>query len=154
MTEGKMQSLKVKVIEDLLKVNLDTIINESKEEGFRFIERLDDDYKNGINTFNKPGEGIYSVLNKDNELVAIGGMNVDSFSGQKGVGRLRRFYVSKKHRRHGIGSLLLKRIISDAKQSFKIVVLYTDTKNADQFYQSFGFLKGNKYPKSTHYLEL
>ncbi|HCX5354411.1 TPA: GNAT family N-acetyltransferase, partial [Escherichia coli] len=81
-------------------------------------------------------------------LIAIGGLNIDPFSNEQKIGRLRRFYVSRDYRRNGLGRLLLKKIICDAKNYYKVLVLHTDTEQADNFYTSFGFSKENRYPKS------
>ena len=133
----------VQRINNLLLFDLDGLVKESKEEGFRFVERLINDYKNGSNTFNQIGEGLFGVFNEEGVLVAIGGLNKDPFSNEQYIGRLRRFYVDKEYRRSGIGSLLVKKIINEAKRSYKILVLHTDTDQADQFYSTIGVTKGN-----------
>jgi len=56
-----------------LNFELDRLVKQSKEEGFRFVERLINDYKNGSNTFNHFGEGLFGVFNEERVLVAIGG---------------------------------------------------------------------------------
>ncbi|MCH7320444.1 GNAT family N-acetyltransferase [Solibacillus sp. MA9] len=149
-----MEEFKVKQIKNLFYVDLNQLVKESKEEGFRFLERLVNDYKKGTNNFNKPGESLYGVFNKEGVLIAIGRLNIDPFSNQQKIGRLRRFYVTRDYRRNGLGRLLLKKIICDAKNYYKVLVLHTDTEQADKFYTSFGFLKENRYPKSTHCLNL
>jgi len=65
---------------------------------------------------------------------------------------LRRFYVDKEYRINGIGSLLVKKIIEEAKKYYEILVLHTDTEQADKFYSSIGFTKGNTYPNSSHFM--
>jgi GNAT superfamily N-acetyltransferase len=130
------------------------LVNESKELGFRFLERLVTDYREGRNTFNQPGEALYGVYNEFNELVAIGGLNIDPNYNNLKVGRLRRFYVAKDYRRKGIGSLLLNKIRLDAKRHFETLVLHTDTVQADRFYLAYGFKKNLDDPNSTHYLNL
>jgi GNAT superfamily N-acetyltransferase len=149
-----MEKYEVKHIYNLLNVDFDSLANQSKGEGFRFVERLIIDYKNGRNTFNHFGEGLFGVFNEEDILVAIGGLNKDPFSNEPHIGRLRRFYVSKEYRRIGIGSLLLKRIIDEAKGYYKILVLHTDSEQADEFYSSIGFLKGKLHLNSTHFMEL
>lgn len=149
-----MEKFRVQQVTNLIDVDLTHLVNESKKQGFRFLERLVDDYKNGTNTFNRPGEALYGVFDKMSVPIAIGGLNIDHFSNQQKVGRLRRFYVSKNFRRMGLGSLLLERIILDAVNNYHIIVLHTDTKEADRFYTAFGFSKDNTYPKSTHSLNL
>ncbi|WP_078433733.1 GNAT family N-acetyltransferase [Metabacillus halosaccharovorans] len=149
-----MEKYRVKQINDLFRYDLNSLITRSKEEGFRFIERLVNDYKNGSNTFNNSGEALFGVFNEKEELIAIGGLNIDPFSQKQYIGRLRRFYVMKEYRRNGIGSLLIKKIINEAVKYYKILVLHTDTKQADLFYSSLGFLKEDLYPNSTHYIAL
>ena len=148
-----MGKYEVKQIYNLLNFDADSLVKQSKEDGFRFVERLVNDYKNGSNTFNHSGEGLFGVFNEEGVIVAIGGLNKDPFSNELSIGRLRRFYVSKEYRRNGIGSLLVKKIIDEAKIYYKILVLYTDTEQADKFYTSLGFSKENLYPNSSHFMK-
>jgi predicted acetyltransferase len=150
----KEYGYEVKQIENLLNLDLNIIIKQSKEEGFLIGERLVYDYKNGTNTFNNFGEALFGVFNNNGEIVAIGGLNRDPFSNNPYIARVRRFYVINEYRRNGIGSLLLKNIINEEKKYYKILVLRTYTSQGDDFYTSYGFLKGNIYPSSTHYMEL
>ncbi|MGG0662810.1 GNAT family N-acetyltransferase [Viridibacillus arvi] len=148
-----MEKYEIKQINNLLNFDIDGLVKQSKADGFRFVERLVNDYKNGSNTFNHIGEGLFGVFNEEGVLVAIGGLNKDPFSNEQSIGRLRRFYVSKAYRRNGIGSLLVKRIIDEAKKYYKIIVLHTDTEQADKFYSSIGFSKKTLYPNSSHFME-
>lgn len=88
------------------------LVLESQSEGFRFLQRLIDEFDSVVNRFNGPGETLLAVRDNDT-LIAIGGLN-----NCNGVGRLRRFYVSKKYRRAGVGRRLLKQLESDASHSF------------------------------------
>lgn len=90
-----MGKYEVKNINNLLDIDLYNLVEQSKEEGFRFVERLVNDYKNGSNTFNHFGEGLFGVFNEEGVLVALGGLNKDPVSNEQYIGRLRRFYVSK-----------------------------------------------------------
>lgn len=89
---------------------------------------------------------------KDNELIAIGGLNRDAFSNNPKVGRLRRFYVLQDYRRSGIGTLLLNELLMYAKNHFEAVVLYSDTEEASLFYCKNGFIKDSELIKSTHFI--
>ncbi|WP_102275334.1 GNAT family N-acetyltransferase [Cytobacillus massiliigabonensis] len=146
-----MDNFKVMQINNLNITGLAELVDESNCEGFRFLNRLIHDYMNGTNTFNKFGEALYGVFNKKNKIVAIGGLNIDPFSAEELIGRLRRFYVCKEYRRNGIGSMLLTKIIIEANHYFKVLVLHTDTIQGDRFYTAHGFIKDNYYPNSTHY---
>ncbi|MFE6169578.1 GNAT family N-acetyltransferase [Viridibacillus arvi] len=148
-----MEKYEIKQINNLLNFDIDSLVKQSKADGFRFVERLVNNYKNGSNTFNHIGEGLFGVFNEEGVLVAIGGLNKDPFSNEQSIGRLRRFYVCKAYRRKGIGSLLVKRIIDEAKKYYKIIVLHTDTEQADKFYSSIGFSKKTLYPNSSHFME-
>jgi GNAT superfamily N-acetyltransferase len=149
-----MGKYEVKQIDYLLDCELNHLIKESKEDGFRFVERLVNDYQNGTNTFNHFGEGLFGIFNNDGALIGIGGLNIDPFSNDLSIGRIRRFYVRKAYRRNGIGSLLVNTIIEEAKRYYHILVLHTDTEQGDKFYSSLGFSKGNLYPKSSHFMVL
>ncbi|KKI91050.1 hypothetical protein WQ54_16995 [Bacillus sp. SA1-12] len=149
-----MEKLVVKKINNLLTINIQSLLIQSKKEGFRFVKRLVNDLKTGENTYKQPGEVLFGVFNSEGSLVAIGGINIDPFSNIPYIGRLSRFYVSKEYRRKGLGRLLLKKIIAEASNDFNILVLHTDTKLANFFYTCTGFSKGNLYPKSTLYMEL
>ncbi|EEM13904.1 MULTISPECIES: GNAT family N-acetyltransferase [Bacillus] len=150
-----MKDFEVRQIQqDLFYNDLTHLVQESKKDGFRFLERLVNDYKAGINTFDKHGESLYGVFNKKNVLVGIGGLNIDPSSKRQEIGRLRRFYIAKDNRRNGLGKFLLNTIICDARKHYKVLVLYTDTEQADKFYISTGFLKGDIYLHTTHYLNL
>jgi GNAT superfamily N-acetyltransferase len=147
-------NFELKPITNLLDFDLHSLVEQSKEDGFRFLERLVNDLKSGSNTFNREGEVLIGVFNEKGIPVAIGGLNRDPFSKDKNIGRLRRFYVSKEVRRSGIGSLLVNRIIDEAKRHYEIVVLHTDTEQGDRFYRAVGFSRWNLYPGSSHYLVL
>ncbi|MFS0671795.1 GNAT family N-acetyltransferase [Ornithinibacillus sp. 179-J 7C1 HS] len=149
-----MDKYRVLRITTLLGKDSNILVEDSKNEGFRFVERLVTEYKNGSNQFNKQGEALYGVYSELNTLIAVGGINIDPFSNDEKVGRLRRFYVKKEFRRQGVGSILLRKIIQEAADNFSVLTLKTDTLEGDQFYTSFGFTKGNQYLNSTHCFKL
>lgn len=135
-----MSNMIVKRIKHLLAEELAHLAAESKRDGFRFLQRLIEEYESGTNTFNQHGEALFGIYD-DQQLIAIGGVNKDPFASKEGAGRLRRFYVSSQYRRQGIGALLVKNVISHAQNHFYTLVLYTDTPEGDRFYRSLGFSK-------------
>lgn len=46
-SEEDMECFKVKQLKSLFYIDLTHLVKESKEEGFRFLERLVNDYENG-----------------------------------------------------------------------------------------------------------
>ncbi|MED0905772.1 GNAT family N-acetyltransferase [Bacillus nitratireducens] len=144
-----MEDIQIKRIEDLLKYEIDHLIEESTKERFNFLIKLINEYESKRNIFSKTGECLYGIFRGDT-LIGI----QDPYTKDNKIGRLRRFYIAKDYRRKGLGRLLLGRILSDAKIYFTIVVLHTDTEQGDQFYTSSGFAKGKMYVGTSHYLNL
>lgn len=145
-----MKDIHIQQIEDLMKYEHDYLVQESKEEGFNFLIKLISEYENKINIFNKTGECLYGIFQGE-KLIGIGGLNEDPYTENNKIGRLRRFYISKNYRRKGLGNLLLNRLLLHAEKYFKVVVLHTDSKQGDVFYNANGFVKGEVYKGSSHY---
>jgi hypothetical protein len=129
--------------------DLQPLLQEAKAAGFRFLERLRDDWASGANRFDRDGEAIYGYY-VDDCLVAIGGINRQS----PGCGRLRRFYVAMDSRRRGIGRALVLHILAHATQFFDEVVLHTETAAADAFYRAAGFSRIAESEDITHRMKL
>jgi GNAT superfamily N-acetyltransferase len=144
----------VERVEDLRDVDISKLVNESEVEGYRFLMRLVNEYVEGTNTFNKPGEALFCIRNESGEVVAIGGINQSPLSDDKEVARLRRFYVLRDARRQGVGSLLVKEIINHSKGKFKRMTLRTDSSTADSFYRANGFGTDDSSAETTHVLVL
>lgn len=112
--------------------------DESKQDGFRFLEKMRNEWLAGKNRFQKPGEMLYGVFDGE-KLVAIGGINVDPYASAPGVGRVRHLYVLKAYRRSGLGQSLVERMLKDGTRYFTSFHLRTDTSAAAAFYESIGF---------------
>ncbi|MCG9491057.1 GNAT family N-acetyltransferase [Acinetobacter pittii] len=111
----------------------------AQKEGFRFINRLINEYQSGQNLFNEQGEALFGIQENE-KIIAIGGINATE---DIGIGRLRRFYVHPSYRCHGIGKFLLSIIEQHAKKHFVEIVLYTDTNRAATFYKNMGYCEIN-----------
>jgi len=130
-------------------VQIERIVAASQREGFRFVARLCEEWANGVNRFERPGEALFGVF-VGSDLVGIGGLN-----GQTEVtGRLRHFYILPSHRRQGWGRRLLCHLLNHAAHHFRRVVLRTDTDSADQFYRACGFTRALAPGDVTHTIEL
>jgi GNAT superfamily N-acetyltransferase len=133
--------------------DLHPMLEESRAQGFGFLDRLVDEYDRGINRFDKPGEGLFGVYS-GGEMIAIGGLNHDPYLGQSDVARVRRVYVRSAWRRKGVGKRLVQHIIASAREHFRLLTLRTMTAEADQFYWAIGFQTGPEIENATHYLAL
>lgn len=124
---------------------------ESEEEAYRFLKRLEVDWRDHKNRFDLPGEGLYKVL-VDNELIGIGGINQCPYKRAEGIGRIRRFYIKSSWRSQGIGKMLLEHLISEKGAAFAEINLSTDSEAAGRFYERNGFAKVHDEAKVSHRL--
>src|SRR5262249_45428552 len=88
-------------------------IAESEAHGLHFVRRLTDEWVNGVNRFDRPGEALFAVR-EDAEIVAVGGLNVDPYAIDPATGRVRHLYVVAAHRRRGLGAPLVTESIAAA----------------------------------------
>ena len=123
-------------ITDLETCNVETLRNESLEEGYNIINHLIAEYRSGENRFDRPGEKLIGfVLN--NEIVAVCGLNIEPTDDR--LGRIRRLYVLKDYRHRNTGTTLVRHLIGHAKKYFKGVVVNIGDLPVDGFYRSAGF---------------
>src|SRR5262245_21325780 len=93
---------------------------ESLREGFRFVERLCNEWVSGANRFAGPGEALFLALD-DDHVVGVCGLNRDPYTGDPSIGRVRSLYVAPTHRHHGVGRALLKTVITYARSNFRVL---------------------------------
>ena len=124
---------------------------ESVQEGYRFIERLCEEWVTGTNQFNRPGEALF-LATVEGRVVGVCGLNRDPYAHDPSVGRVRRLYVSRAHRRSGIGRALLEAVVTCARGHFKRLRVRTD--EAGEFYTAQGFQRVQSEAETTHVLEL
>lgn len=142
----------VKAITDLSNVSIDHLVEQSETEGYRFLSRLVEHFNNGKQQFTEPGEALLGVW-KNDELVAIGGVEQNPYTEDTHTARLKRFYVEPDERRHGVGSMLLEACLNKAKENFTKVTCRTDSAKADAFYRHNGFSVTTDSPETTHQIE-
>ena len=131
---------------------LTPLLTESRAEGHHFVDRLVDEFVDGRNRFDQPGEALYSVYT-DGQLVAVGGLNRDPYLSDEKAGRVRHVYVLPAFRRQGVGRLLMQAIIAAARSShFRLLTLRTVNPAADQFYRALGFRSDSDVEEATHHL--
>lgn len=121
---------------------------EARAEGYRFVDRLIDDWESGRNRFSEPGEKLLGVF-AGGDLVAVGGLNRDPYVQRENVGRLRHIYVHPRCRRLGIGKLLVAALLKGLSRQFWKVCLRTDTAIASLFYEACGFRPSDE-SEATH----
>jgi GNAT superfamily N-acetyltransferase len=127
------------------------LIAESERAGFRFVRRLADEWADGVNRFDKPGEALFAAW-VGGQLVGVCGLNVDPYVGDDRVGRVRRLYVLAEYRGLGIGSRLVDAVVRAARGRFLSLRLRTESPAAAAFYERLGFRRV-ELPDCTHVLE-
>ncbi|MFS0615632.1 GNAT family N-acetyltransferase [Lederbergia ruris] len=146
--------MQIEKVTSLEQYDLDMLIDDSLSEGYKFIERLVNEYKTGSNKFDKKGESLY-VAKIGSEVIGIGGLNIDPYLSLPDVGRVRHLYVLRKNRGTGVEKKLLITITDEARKHFRTLRLST-TNNpvADNLYIKCGFSKVEGVHKASHILEL
>ncbi|MGI9408208.1 MAG: GNAT family N-acetyltransferase [Hyphomicrobiaceae bacterium] len=114
------------------------LVSDARAAGFRFVDRLTREWETGENRFDRQGEKFLGV-SLHRTLVGMGGLNIDPYAKDPGIGRIRHLYVLSTRRRSGIGSLLLTRLLDGAEQHFKRIRLRTAETTPDAFYTAHGF---------------
>jgi GNAT superfamily N-acetyltransferase len=130
----------------------DALRDQAEAEGFRFLTRLEAEWRDGANRFDRPGELLLGALD-EGAAIALCGLNQDPYAGQASIGRLRHLYVAPAWRRQGIATLLLQAVVAAARPTFQSLRLRTGTEAAAHFYRHHGFLPVED-ASATHILTL
>ena len=134
-------------ITDLDLTSLQTLRAESSAEGFRFMERLCEEWVSGVNRFDAPGEALFLAV-ADDQVVGACGLNRDPYTRSPRTGRVRRLYVLPAHRSSGVGSALLEAVIANARGHFDWLRVRTEA--ACHFYTARGFRRDDSDADATH----
>jgi GNAT superfamily N-acetyltransferase len=125
-------------LQELPPDGLAELVTESERHGFRFLRRLTEEWASGINCFALPGEGLF-IATSGGQTIGVCGLNIDPYTAEKRVGRVRHLYVLSAYRRNGIGGQLVREIITTAKGVFDQLRLRTENPEAARFYEGLGF---------------
>jgi GNAT superfamily N-acetyltransferase len=129
---------------------LERLQSEARDEGYRFIDTLVEEWARAKNRFDAPGEALCGHADQG-LLVAVGGLNVDPFAGRPDMGRIRRVYVRHAWRNKGIGRALVRALVDDARNHFRCVRLRAENTGAARLYERIGFAPISS-PTATHML--
>jgi GNAT superfamily N-acetyltransferase len=114
------------------------LAEQAEREGYRFVTRLIDDWREGSNRFDGPGEAVFAA-SIDQRIVGVCGLNVDPYVQEASLGRVRHLYVLPDFRRSGVGSVLMSMVIDEAARTFERLRLRTRNPGAAVFYEALGF---------------
>ena len=100
-----------------------------------------------------PGEALYAAYAGD-QMVGVGGLNVDPYIDDSGAGRVRHLYVLADWRGRGVGRGLMQQIVDEARGHFSMLTLRTFNPDAARFYVAIGFEAVSDVESVTHRLVL
>ena len=116
----------------------DALKEESRLEGYWMLVRLADGWAAGRNKFLKRGEALYGAWH-GRELAGVCGLNIDPYFEGRDQGRVRHLFVSARHRRTGLGRMLVETVIDRARSYFAVLNTRAP-QEAFVFYERLGFL--------------
>ena len=125
-------------VTDLAPGSLDALLAESEQAGSSIVRRLVDEWASGANRFDRAGEALFAVR-IEGRLVGVCGLNVDPYSAEPRLGRVRHLYVLSPYRRRGIGRQLVAEVIAASRGRFDHLRLSTGNPVAARFYERLGF---------------
>jgi ribosomal protein S18 acetylase RimI-like enzyme len=132
--------------------SLEILAVEAEREGQRLVRRLVEEWRSGANRFDRAGEALF-VLWRGRRAAATCGLNRDPFVAAPEVGRLRHVYVHPALRRAGVGRLLVRVALVEARASFARLRLRTSAAPAARLYERLGFARVDE-ADATHALVL
>ena len=128
------------------------LVTESEQAGMQLVRRLVEEWRDGSNRFDRPGEALFSAW-REERLVGVCGLNVDPYERDDGIGRVRHLYVLVDARRHGVARALMAETLAAARGRFPTLRLSTGNPAAARLYESLGFLPVTE-PHCTHRVNL
>lgn len=126
----------------------DDLRRDAASEGYRFVERLHEDWRAGTMRFDGPGETLL-MATIAGVCAAVGGLTADP--SVPDALRLRRFYVRPRFRGTGLGRQLAARLLDHARKHAPDVTVNAGTAEAGLFWEKIGLVPSD-VPGITHLL--
>jgi GNAT superfamily N-acetyltransferase len=133
--------------------DISALLEASLADGHNLVKRLVDDWNDGSNRFDRPGE-IALQARLSSTLVGVGGLNRDPYIDDPATGRIRHLYVAREARGQGVGRALVAALLTEARVTFRRVRLRTSQPDASALYESLGFVQVSNEPNASHVLRL
>jgi GNAT superfamily N-acetyltransferase len=145
--------VEIALLSDVSTDTLAPLVAESEREGWRFLRRLAEAWENDSNRFDRPGEALFAAW-VDGALVGVCGLNIDPYTEDQAVGRVRRLYVLQKFRGNGVGRNLVQAVVQSARPRFRSLRVWTESAVAGRLYEQLGFVSSFGVANCTHTLQL
>jgi len=115
------------------------LVKHSDLEGFNFLTRMQNEWADKTNRFTKPGECLL-VAEYEKATIGVCGVNIDPYTSDIRVARLRHLYVRPDCRQNGVGSKLVIECLQRMPNSISTMRLRVPNSTAGRFYEKLGFL--------------
>lgn len=122
-------------------------------DGHRVLEVLHADWDSGALRFERPGEALFAAF-AGPALLGVCGLTPDPYLKGDGAGRVRRIYVRRAARRHGVGRASLGAVAAQALEFGWVRLRLRAPPATFAFYEACGFLRAVGEPAATHSLAL
>ena len=117
--------------------HFDKLLKEAAAEGFDNMSVLQEEWRVGLNRFERPGE-VLAAATIEGEMAGIGGITQDFVDSSRL--RMRRFYVRTAYRRRGVGRKIALFVLEHARPFNRQIALYAGGPEAEAFWPTLGFL--------------
>lgn len=94
------------------------------------------------------------MARRGDDVVGVCGLNVDPYSHDPAVGRVRRLYVMEACRHAGVGRRLVEGVMNAAAGHFRRLRVRTENPRAGRLFERLGFVPTAGEPDCTHAMEL
>jgi GNAT superfamily N-acetyltransferase len=139
--EPRRQSFRIAFVKDALPPGFELLRHAADGEAYGMLAVLAKQWADGTNRFDKPGEALVAAY-EGNVLVGVGAMTHDP--NIAGALRMRRFYVSSRHRRHGVGRAIAKALLDRPEVAGKTITLNAPQAEAARFWEALGFIRDDR----------
>jgi GNAT superfamily N-acetyltransferase len=139
--EGRQHSFEIAFAEGELPQGFELLRHAADGEAYNMLAVLAKEWADGTNRFDKPGEALVAAYD-GGMLAGVGAMTLDPYI--PGALRMRRFYVSPRYRRHGVGRALARALLERPELEGKTITLNAPQAEAARFWESLGFIRDNR----------
>jgi GNAT superfamily N-acetyltransferase len=126
---------------------------DATADGHRMLVVLREDWESGVMRFAAPGEALFGAFMGE-ALLGLGGLTRDPYLKEGEAGRVRRLYVRRSARRHGVGRALLDAVAEAGREGGWPRLRVRAPVAAFAFYEGCGFLRVVGEVSATHVLPL
>jgi GNAT superfamily N-acetyltransferase len=139
--KSRRQSFRIAFVKDALPQGFEVLRHAADGEAYDMLAVLAKEWADGTNRFDRPGEALVAAYD-GNVLVGMGAMTHDP--NIAGALRMRRFYVSSRYRRHGVGRAIAKALLDRPETAGKTITLNAPQAEAARFWEALGFVRDNR----------